>query len=181
MANGSSSGIMIMMFGVLMLGGVGLYMMTRNKSSPGPSDIQLDVSKDASGAIKVTGTNTDLGNIGFTPSRSIYTTEFTEGGKGVPITGGSTRRGSPYRFDELALGTCQCDYDRCCYKTIYQPRRGEPRTEKECRDVYYGDVVDACERAVKAAEANTFRSVISARTRKYAAQAVKARMGRIYS
>ena len=68
----------------------------------------------------------------------------------VPITGGSRFDRGPHKFAFNALGTCQCDEDKCCYKSIYQPRRGGPETEKECRDIYYGDPVDACERAVAA-------------------------------
>lgn len=181
-----NNGLIFLMFGALALGGVGLYVMTRNKSpGMGSGAVELDVTKDSSGQLNVSGTNTDLGNISFSPSRSIFTTDFDYTTRGAPITGGSLwghdGMKSVRKFDELAYGTCQCDYDQCCYKTIYQPKRGEPKTEKECRPVYYGDMVDACTRAVRAAEENTFRAVVSARARKYMAGAVNARLGRIYS
>jgi hypothetical protein len=142
MANGGS-GLLIIMFGALLLGGVGLYYITRGKG-PSPSDFELDVTKDPStGNIEVTGTNLDMGGIAFNPSRQLFIdTTFTDS-PGVPIISGR----SPYR--RIPTGTCKCDTYNCCYEGTYQPKYGHIETKKACAEVTWGDPVDACKRAVE--------------------------------
>ena len=134
-----------MMFAVIIMAVVGIggvFLITRKKSSS--TELQVDINGKVVKPMQITYDPKALAPSGplFIPGDTLKPL--------VPITGGSRFGRGPGKFAFNALGTCQCDEDKCCYKSVYQPRRGGPETEKECRDVFYGDPVDACERAVEA-------------------------------
>lgn len=148
MANGS--GIIVLIFGTLVLGGLGLYYVTKKKG-PTASDFLVPVPT-TTGVSGVSGTSFDYGTVAFNPSNQIFVpTTFTES-PGVPIIGGRT----PYR--RIPTGTCKCNDMACCYESIYQPQIGHAYSKKTCADINWGDPVDACQRAVEQFDAEIYGS-----------------------